>query len=70
VIQVHVQSDPAGCLVISGQPAELDNPWGVTPFKKVCQRALIFQLLLIVAVVQRCFTAGPGHLASKMNKFS
>ncbi len=37
MIQVHVQSDPAGCLVISGQPAELDNPWGVTPFKKVCQ---------------------------------
>lgn len=35
VIQVHVQSDPAGCLVISGQPAQLDNPWGVTPFKKV-----------------------------------
>ncbi|XP_059444058.1 AT-rich interactive domain-containing protein 6-like [Corylus avellana] len=33
--EVHVQSDPAGCLVISGQPAELDNPWGVTPFKKL-----------------------------------
>ncbi|XP_075674680.1 AT-rich interactive domain-containing protein 6-like isoform X2 [Castanea sativa] len=33
--EVHVQSDPAGCLVISGQPAQLDNPWGVTPFKKV-----------------------------------
>ncbi|KAK8714211.1 hypothetical protein V6N13_149405, partial [Hibiscus sabdariffa] len=33
--EVHVQSDPAGRLVISGQPKELDNPWGVTPFKKV-----------------------------------
>lgn len=33
--EVHVQSDPAGRLVISGQPEHLDNPWGVTPFKKV-----------------------------------
>ncbi|XP_022763833.1 AT-rich interactive domain-containing protein 5-like isoform X2 [Durio zibethinus] len=33
--EVHVQSDPAGRLVISGQPKQLDNPWGVTPFKKV-----------------------------------
>ncbi|XP_034226675.1 AT-rich interactive domain-containing protein 3-like isoform X2 [Prunus dulcis] len=32
---VHVQSDPAGRLIISGQPKQLDNPWGVTPFKKV-----------------------------------
>ncbi|KAH9654699.1 protein dead ringer [Citrus sinensis] len=32
---VHVQSDPAGRLVISGQPEHMDNPWGVTPFKKV-----------------------------------
>lgn len=34
-IQVHVQSDPAGRLVISGEPEQPDNPWGVTPFKKV-----------------------------------
>nr|GLL23060.1 AT-rich interactive domain-containing protein 6-like isoform X1 [Ipomoea trifida]GMC48539.1 AT-rich interactive domain-containing protein 6-like isoform X1 [Ipomoea batatas] len=33
--EVRVQSDPAGRLVISGQPEQLDNPWGVTPFKKV-----------------------------------
>ncbi|XP_048422006.1 LOW QUALITY PROTEIN: AT-rich interactive domain-containing protein 3-like [Pyrus x bretschneideri] len=33
--EVHVQSDPAGRLIISGQPTQLDNPWGVTPFKKV-----------------------------------
>ncbi|GMY11051.1 AT-rich interactive domain-containing protein 6-like [Fagus crenata] len=33
--EVRVQSDPAGCLVISGEPEHPDNPWGVTPFKKV-----------------------------------
>ncbi|XP_065856152.1 AT-rich interactive domain-containing protein 3-like isoform X2 [Euphorbia lathyris] len=33
--EVRVQSDPAGRLVISGEPDHPDNPWGVTPFKKV-----------------------------------
>ncbi|QCD82189.1 HSP20-like chaperone [Vigna unguiculata] len=33
--EVRVQSDPAGRLVISGEPEHSDNPWGVTPFKKV-----------------------------------
>ncbi|WOL12369.1 hypothetical protein Cni_G21135 [Canna indica] len=33
--EVHVQSDPAGRLVISGEPEQPDNPWGLTPFKKV-----------------------------------
>lgn len=33
--EVHVQSDPAGRLVISGDPEKPDNPWGVTPFKKI-----------------------------------
>ncbi|XP_022751550.1 AT-rich interactive domain-containing protein 3-like isoform X2 [Durio zibethinus] len=33
--EVRVQSDPAGRLVISGKPEHPDNPWGVTPFKKV-----------------------------------
>ncbi|CAJ1942159.1 unnamed protein product [Sphenostylis stenocarpa] len=33
--EVRVQSDPAGRLVISGEPVHSDNPWGVTPFKKV-----------------------------------
>ncbi|OVA01029.1 ARID/BRIGHT DNA-binding domain [Macleaya cordata] len=33
--EVRVQSDPAGRLVISGDPEQPDNPWGVTPFKKV-----------------------------------
>uniref|UniRef100_A0A3Q7GBA7 SHSP domain-containing protein n=1 Tax=Solanum lycopersicum TaxID=4081 RepID=A0A3Q7GBA7_SOLLC len=33
--EVRVQSDPAGRLVITGQPEQLDNPWGITAFKKV-----------------------------------
>ncbi|XP_009398784.2 AT-rich interactive domain-containing protein 5 isoform X1 [Musa acuminata AAA Group] len=33
--EVQVQSDPAGRLIISGDPEQRDNPWGVTPFKKV-----------------------------------
>ncbi|XP_060200028.1 AT-rich interactive domain-containing protein 5-like isoform X1 [Lycium barbarum] len=33
--EVRVQSDPAGRLVITGQPEQLDNPWGITGFKKV-----------------------------------
>ncbi|XP_020594615.1 AT-rich interactive domain-containing protein 5-like [Phalaenopsis equestris] len=33
--EVHVQSDPAGRLIISGEPEQPDNPWGVTAFKKV-----------------------------------
>ncbi|KAL9244603.1 hypothetical protein vseg_018365 [Gypsophila vaccaria] len=33
--EVRVQSDPAGRLVISGEPEDPDNPWNVTPFKKV-----------------------------------
>ncbi|KAG6434889.1 hypothetical protein SASPL_106533 [Salvia splendens] len=32
---VRVQSDPAGRLVITGQPEQVDNPWGITTFKKV-----------------------------------
>ncbi|CAN1805148.1 AT-rich interactive domain-containing protein 3 [Linum perenne] len=32
--EVRVQSDPAGRLIITGQPEQLENPWGVTPFKK------------------------------------
>ncbi|CAN8240194.1 unnamed protein product [Cochlearia groenlandica] len=33
--EVRVQSDPSGRLVIAGQPEQLDNPWGITPFKKI-----------------------------------
>ncbi|GMJ10534.1 AT RICH INTERACTION DOMAIN 4 [Hibiscus trionum] len=32
--EVRVQSDPAGRVVITGQPEQVDNPWGITPFKK------------------------------------
>ncbi|KAL2499198.1 AT-rich interactive domain-containing protein 5 [Abeliophyllum distichum] len=33
--EVRVQSDAAGRLVITGQPEQPDNPWGITSFKKV-----------------------------------
>ncbi|PSS31150.1 AT-rich interactive domain-containing protein [Actinidia chinensis var. chinensis] len=33
--EVRVQSDPAGRLIITGQPEQADNPWGITAFKKV-----------------------------------
>ncbi|KAK6116813.1 hypothetical protein DH2020_049443 [Rehmannia glutinosa] len=33
--EVRVQSDPAGRLVITGLPEHVDNPWGITAFKKV-----------------------------------
>ncbi|GFY86334.1 ARID/BRIGHT DNA-binding domain-containing protein [Actinidia rufa] len=35
IYQVRVQSDPAGRLIITGQPEQADNPWGITAFKKV-----------------------------------
>ncbi|CAA2982913.1 AT-rich interactive domain-containing 5 [Olea europaea subsp. europaea] len=33
--EVRVQSDPAGRLVITGEPEQPENPWGTTAFKKV-----------------------------------
>ncbi|KAL2506047.1 AT-rich interactive domain-containing protein 5 [Abeliophyllum distichum] len=33
--EVRVQSDPAGRLVITGEPEQPDNPWGTTAFRKV-----------------------------------
>ncbi|KAL2471851.1 AT-rich interactive domain-containing protein 5 [Abeliophyllum distichum] len=33
--EVRVQSDPAGRLVITGQPEQPENPWGITAFRKV-----------------------------------
>ncbi|GAB2237779.1 hypothetical protein Droror1_Dr00015681 [Drosera rotundifolia] len=33
--EVRVQSDPAGRIVITGQPEQLENPWGITPFRKI-----------------------------------
>uniref|UniRef100_J3M1W2 SHSP domain-containing protein n=1 Tax=Oryza brachyantha TaxID=4533 RepID=J3M1W2_ORYBR len=32
--EVHLQSDPAGRLIVTGEPEQLDNPWGVIPFNK------------------------------------
>jgi hypothetical protein len=34
-MQLRVQSDPAGRLIIKGEPAQVNNPWGITEFKKV-----------------------------------
>ncbi|KAG5390668.1 hypothetical protein IGI04_032209 [Brassica rapa subsp. trilocularis] len=33
--EIRIQSDPAGRLIITGEPEQLDNPWGITPFKKI-----------------------------------
>eukprot|EP00897_Mesotaenium_endlicherianum_P005267 jgi/Mesen1/4769/ME000242S03942 len=33
--EVRVQCEGGGKLVIAGEPEQPDNPWGVTPFKKV-----------------------------------
>ncbi|KAK9713947.1 hypothetical protein RND81_06G060300 [Saponaria officinalis] len=33
--EVRVQSDASGRVVITGTPEQLDNPWGITPFKKI-----------------------------------
>ncbi|XP_010498534.1 PREDICTED: AT-rich interactive domain-containing protein 6-like isoform X3 [Camelina sativa] len=33
--EVRIQSDPVGKVVITGEPEQLDNPWGITPFKKI-----------------------------------
>lgn len=44
---MRVQSDPAGRLVITGQPEQLDNPWGITAFKKVH-----FPILLMLTLTE------------------
>ncbi|KAG5571917.1 hypothetical protein H5410_061683 [Solanum commersonii] len=46
--EVRVQSDPAGRLVITVQPNQLDNLWGVTGFKKV--HTLLFILLILTLI--------------------
>jgi len=57
LMQVHVQSDPAGRLIVTGEPEQLDNPWGVTPFKKVCELFELypdgcFSLLMIYSLLK------------------
>ena len=60
LMQVHVQSDPAGRLIISGEPEQPDNPWGVTPFKKVG-----FCSFCLCPVISTCST----FLIKEMNFF-
>ncbi|KAI7740922.1 hypothetical protein M8C21_033049 [Ambrosia artemisiifolia] len=49
--EVRVQSDPAGRVVITGQPEQPDNPWGITAFKKVINLPSRIDALRTSAVV-------------------
>lgn len=49
--EVRVQSDPVGRLVITGVPEHIDNPWGITPFKKVVNLPARIDSLQTSAVV-------------------
>ncbi|KAL8523826.1 hypothetical protein ACS0TY_013699 [Phlomoides rotata] len=65
--EVRVQSDPAGRLVITGQPEQVDNPWGITPFKKVVSLPLRIDPLQTSAVVSlhgRLFVRVPFELSN------
>ncbi|KAL7154463.1 hypothetical protein ABFS83_03G003500 [Erythranthe nasuta] len=65
--EVRVQSDPAGRLVITGQPEQVENPWGVTPFKKVVSLPLRIDPLKTSAVVSlhgRLFVRVPFELSN------
>ncbi|WVZ73952.1 hypothetical protein U9M48_022200 [Paspalum notatum var. saurae] len=63
--EVHVQSDPAGRLVITGDPEQPDNPWGITPFKKVVNlpsRIDPHQTSAVVTLHGQLFVRAPfGH---------
>uniref|UniRef100_J3LGF7 ARID domain-containing protein n=2 Tax=Oryza brachyantha TaxID=4533 RepID=J3LGF7_ORYBR len=63
--EVHVQSDPAGRLVITGDPEQPDNPWGITPFKKVVNLPLRIdphQTSAVVTLHGQLFVRAPfGH---------
>ncbi|PRQ19418.1 putative transcription factor & chromatin remodeling ARID family [Rosa chinensis] len=65
--EVRVQSDPAGRLVITGQPEQLDNPWGITPFKKVVSlpgRIDPIQTSAVVSLHGRLFVRVPFEQGS------
>lgn len=65
--EVRVQSDPAGRLVITGQPEQLDNPWGITPFKKVVSlpgRIDPMQTSAVVSLHGRLFVRVPFEQGS------
>ncbi|KAE9586652.1 hypothetical protein Lal_00004489 [Lupinus albus] len=49
--EVRVQSDPVGRVVITGHPEQVDNPWGITPFKKVVNLPARIDPLQTTAVV-------------------
>nr|VDD43109.1 unnamed protein product [Brassica oleracea] len=34
-VSTNSLENPAGRLIITGEPEQLDNPWGITPFKKI-----------------------------------
>ncbi|CAI8600260.1 unnamed protein product [Vicia faba] len=60
--EVRVQSDPVGRLVITGTPEHVDNPWGITPFKKVVNlpaRIDPLQTSAIVSLHGRLFVRVP-----------
>ncbi|KAK1619194.1 hypothetical protein QYE76_024711 [Lolium multiflorum] len=63
--EVHVQSDPAGRLVITGDPDQPDNPWGITAFKKVINLPLRIdphQTSAVVTLHGQLFVRAPfGH---------
>ncbi|KAI3465490.1 hypothetical protein Pfo_022153 [Paulownia fortunei] len=65
--EVRVQSDPAGRLVITGQPEQVDNPWGITPFKKVVSlpaRIDPLQTSAVVSLHGRLFVRVPFELSN------
>ncbi|KAL9234698.1 hypothetical protein vseg_009536 [Gypsophila vaccaria] len=49
--EVRVQSDASGRVVITGTPEQLDNPWGITPFKKIINLPARIDTLHTSAVV-------------------
>ncbi|CAA0805916.1 AT-rich interactive domain-containing protein 5 [Striga hermonthica] len=60
--EVRVQSDPDGRVVITGQPEQIDNPWGITPFKKVITlpgKINTLQTSAVVSLHGRLFVRAP-----------
>ncbi|GMH27374.1 hypothetical protein Nepgr_029217 [Nepenthes gracilis] len=65
--EVRVQSDPVGRLVITGQPEQLDNPWGITPFEKIVNlpaRINPLQTSAVVSLHGRLFVRVPLERSS------
>ncbi|GAB2300485.1 AT-rich interactive domain-containing protein 5 [Dionaea muscipula] len=65
--EVRVQSDPAGRLVITGQPEQLENPWGIAPFRKIVNlpaRINPLQTSAVVSLHGRLFVRVPFERSS------